>query len=111
MKGWNNQAEIMTTQAKITRKDVEHVARLARLALSEEEKERYTAQLESILEYIDKLNQLDTKNVPPTTHVIPLSNVWREDRVEADRFGDPAAILKNAPESEGPFFKVKKIIE
>ncbi len=99
------------TQAKITKKDVEHVARLARLALTEEEKERFTSQLESILEYIGKLNELDTRDVPPTTHVIPLANVWREDRVEADRFGDPAAILRNAPEAEGPFFKVKKIIE
>jgi aspartyl-tRNA(Asn)/glutamyl-tRNA(Gln) amidotransferase subunit C len=99
------------SHAKITRKDVEHVARLARLALSDEEKERYTAQLEAILEFIDKLNQLDTKDVPPTTHVIPVSNIWREDKVEANRLGDPAAIVKNAPEAEGPFFKVKKIIE
>jgi aspartyl-tRNA(Asn)/glutamyl-tRNA(Gln) amidotransferase subunit C len=96
---------------KITKKDVEHVARLARLALSEEEKERYTAQLESILEYIEKLNQLDTKDVPPTTHVLSLSNVWREDKAEPDRFGSTEAILKNAPESEGPYFRVKKIIE
>ena len=97
--------------AKITKKDVEHVARLARLALSEEEQERYTAQLESILEYIDKLNQRDTAQVPPTTHVLPLSNVWREDRAEPRRLGAPEDILKNAPEAEGPYFKVKKIIE
>jgi aspartyl-tRNA(Asn)/glutamyl-tRNA(Gln) amidotransferase subunit C len=95
----------------ITKKDVEHVARLARLALSEEEKERYTAQLESILTYIEKLNQLDTKNVPPTTHVLSLSNVWREDQAEPNRLGPSEDILKNAPESEGPYFKVKKIIE
>jgi len=96
---------------KITKKDVEHVARLARLALSEEEKDRFTAQLESILEYIEKLNQLDTKNVPPTTHVLSLSNVWREDKAEPTRLGFSEDILKNAPESEGPYFKVKKIIE
>jgi aspartyl-tRNA(Asn)/glutamyl-tRNA(Gln) amidotransferase subunit C len=96
---------------KIARKDVEHVARLARLALSEEEKERYTAQLESILEYIDKLNKFDTANVPPTSHVLPLSNVWREDKAEPNRLGSQADILKNAPEAEGPYFKVKKIIE
>jgi aspartyl-tRNA(Asn)/glutamyl-tRNA(Gln) amidotransferase subunit C len=96
---------------KISRKDVEHVARLARLALSEEEKERYTAQLESILEYIDKLNTLDTSKVPPTSHVLPLSNVWRDDKAEPYRLGSQEDILKNAPEAEGPFFKVKKIIE
>ena len=96
---------------KITKKDVEHVARLARLALSEEEKERYTAQLESILEYIDTLNKLDTANVPPTSHVLPLSNVWREDIAEPGRLGSTEDILKNAPEAEGPYFKVKKIIE
>ena len=96
---------------KITKKDVEHVARLARLALTEEEKERYTAQLESILEYIDKLNQLDTSQVAPTTHVLPLSNVWREDIAEPTRLGLAEDILKNAPESEGSYFKVKKVIE
>jgi aspartyl-tRNA(Asn)/glutamyl-tRNA(Gln) amidotransferase subunit C len=95
----------------ITKKDVEHVARLARLALSEEEKDRYTAQLEGILSYIEKLNTLDTTHVPPTTHVLPLSNVWREDAVDANRLCRPDAILKGAPETEGPFFKVKKIIE
>ncbi len=96
---------------KITKKDVEHVARLARLALSEEEKERYTAQLEGILEYIDKLNKADTANVPPTSHVLPMANVWREDQVEPKRLGSQQDILKNAPEAEGPFFKVKKVIE
>ena len=65
----------------LTKKDVEHVARLARLALSEEEKERYTQQLGHILTYIEKMSALDTQNVPPTSHVLPLSNVWREDKV------------------------------
>lgn len=95
----------------ITREKVEEVARLARLSLTEEEKERYTAQLASILTYIEKLNQLDTTNVPPTTHVLPLTNVWREDRMEASTLGSPEELLANAPEHEGPFFKVKKIIE
>ena len=96
---------------KITKKDVEHVARLARLALSEDEKARYTAQLESILEYIDKLNKVDTAHAPPTSHVLPMSNVWREDQAEPNRLGSQTDILKNAPEAEGPFFKVKKVIE
>lgn len=96
---------------KITKKDVEHVARLARLALSEDEKERYTAQLESILGYIENLNKFDTSKVAPTTHVLPLFNIWREDVAEPTRLGSAADILKNAPDAEGPFFKVKKIIE
>ncbi len=60
---------------KITEKDVEYVARLARLRLSDEEKEKFTGQLESILSYIDKLNTLDTKNIPPTSHAMALKNV------------------------------------
>jgi aspartyl-tRNA(Asn)/glutamyl-tRNA(Gln) amidotransferase subunit C len=98
----------------ITRQDVEHVARLARLALSEEEKERFTQQLGSILTYIEKMSALDTKNVPPTSHVLPLSNVWREDKVEPSipaTLGSPQEILANAPEREGSLFKVKKVIE
>ena len=98
----------------ITKKEVEHVARLARLALSEEEKERYTGQLGSILSYIEKMSALNTDNVVPTTHVIPLSNVWREDVMEPSTsatLGSPEEILANAPEREGPLFKVNKIIE
>ena len=95
----------------ITKKDVEHVARLARLSLTEEEKELYTAQLGTILGYIEKLQQLNTDNVTPMTHIIPMTNVWREDIMEAGSLGSPEEILANAPEREGPFFKVKKIIE
>ena len=98
----------------ISKKDVEHVARLARLALTEEEKDRYTEQLGQILTYVEKLSALNTDNVPPTSHVLPLSNVWREDKTEpstAQTLGSPEDILANAPEREGPLFKVKKIIE
>jgi aspartyl-tRNA(Asn)/glutamyl-tRNA(Gln) amidotransferase subunit C len=98
----------------ITRKEVEHVARLARLALTEEEKERYTAQLGQILTYVEKLSALNTDQVTPTTHVLPLSNVWRQDKTEpstAQTLGSPEDILANAPEREGSLFKVKKVIE
>ena len=98
----------------LSKKDVEHVARLARLALTEEEKERYTQQLGQILTYIEKMSALDTKNVAPTSHVLPLSNVWREDKVEPstpETLGSPEEIIANAPEHEGPLFKVNKIIE
>src|ERR1700690_1643 len=97
----------------LTKKDVEHVARLARLSLSEEEKDRYTQQLGQILTYIEKMSTLDTTNVPLTTHVLPLSNVWREDKREPSTsatLGSPEDILANAPEREGPLFKVKKNI-
>jgi len=93
----------------ITRKDVEYVARLARLKLSEEEIEKYSQQLAKILEYINKLNELDTSKTLPTYHVLPLTNVFREDRVRPSLAKEE--ILSNAPESEEGYFKVKKIIE
>ncbi|MBI4396211.1 MAG: Asp-tRNA(Asn)/Glu-tRNA(Gln) amidotransferase subunit GatC [Elusimicrobia bacterium] len=93
----------------LTDKDVNHVARLARLALTDEEREKYRGQLARILDYIRHLEKYDTKDVPPTSHVVPLSNVWRED--EARPWADPESILANAPEREGNFFKVKKVIE
>ena len=96
--------------SKITKEEVEHVARLARLALSEEEKVRYTGQIEAILGYIEQLKAVNTDNVPLTTHVLPMSNVWRED-VADQHLCNPEDLLKNAPDREGPFFKVKKIIE
>jgi len=98
----------------LSKKDVEHVARLARLSLSEEEKERFTQQLDTILTYIEKMSALDTQNVPPTSHVLPLSNVWRDDKMEPSTsatLGSPEDILANAPEREGSLFKVKKVIE
>ena len=98
----------------ITKKEVEHVARLARLALSEEEKDRYTTQLGSILTYIEKMSALNTDHVTPMTHALPLSNVWREDKCEpstSETLGSREEILANAPNREGPLFKVKKVIE
>jgi aspartyl-tRNA(Asn)/glutamyl-tRNA(Gln) amidotransferase subunit C len=94
---------------KITKKEVEYVARLARLALSEAEKEKMTAQLDSILQYVDTLNKLDTKNVEPTSHVLPLNNVWREDITRPSTPRDE--ILANAPDQAEGFYKVKKVIE
>ena len=93
----------------ITKKDVEHVARLARLALTEEEKEKFTVQLSKILEYVEKLKELDTSNVQPTAHPFFSKTVWREDK--SLPFTDVESILKNAPDREDNFFKVKKVIE
>lgn len=93
----------------ITKKDGEHIARLARLKLTEEEKELYTKQLGQILTYIEKLNQLATKNVQPLTHVVPLKNVFRKDGVKPSLSQEE--ILANAPAKQHGHFKVKKIIE
>lgn len=93
---------------KITQEHVEHVAKLARLALSEEEKKKLSLQLSQILDYIETLNALDTSGVEPTSHVVPLSNIYREDRVRPCLSQEKA--LQNAPDSEEGFFRVPKII-
>ncbi len=94
---------------KISRQEVDHVARLARLALSEEEKARMGVELSSILAYIDQLRELDTSDVEPTSHAIPMVNVMREDEVRPSY--PVEAMLQNAPEREGDFVRVPKIIE
>jgi len=87
---------------------VEHVADLARLELAPEEIDQFTGQLDAILSYIDKLNELDTSDVEPTSQVIQVGNVIREDRVY-DSIAQKET-LANAPESGDGFFKVPKII-
>jgi aspartyl-tRNA(Asn)/glutamyl-tRNA(Gln) amidotransferase subunit C len=94
---------------KIGVKDVEYVARLARLTLSDGEKDEFVVQLNDILAYMDKLNELDTKEVEPTSHVIPVKNVFRGDEIREPFPRDPS--LGNAPEAEKGFYKVPKIIE
>ena len=94
---------------KITRDVIEHVAHLGRLELDPDEVERYTAQLDSILEYMDKLNSLDTSGIEPMTHAIPNVNVFREDAI-TESFSVEASV-GNAPERKGSFFKVPPIIE
>jgi aspartyl-tRNA(Asn)/glutamyl-tRNA(Gln) amidotransferase subunit C len=90
-------------------KDVEHVARLARLHLSQEERARMRAQLEAILRYIDQLKQVAVAGVEPTAHAVPLVNVMREDEVEPSV--DREAMMANAPDRAGEFFRVPRIIE
>lgn len=94
---------------KIGIKDVEYVARLARLALSDEEKDEFVVQLNDILTYMGKLNELDTKDVKPTSHVISVMNVFRSDEVLESLPREPS--VGNAPEREKGFYKVPKIIE
>lgn len=93
----------------LTKAEVEHVARLARLDLTEAEKEEYTLQLNEILSFVEKLNQLDTTGVEPTAHAIPIHNVFRSDKTEPSL--DPEKVLANAPDRVEDFFKVPKSLE
>jgi aspartyl-tRNA(Asn)/glutamyl-tRNA(Gln) amidotransferase subunit C len=95
--------------AKITRAEVEQVARLARLELGEDEKAQLTAQLDAILDYMETLNTLDTGGVEPTTTVIPMVSVMRDDVVRPSLDREDA--LANAPDREGAYFRVPRIIE
>jgi len=94
---------------KITREEVEKIAQLARLELSEEEIETYTGQLSVILGYIDQLKEVNTQNVPITSQVTGLSNVLRDDEVDA--CDDPAGLIKLAPESKDNLVTVKAVFE
>ena len=91
----------------ITVKDVEHVAKLARLELTEEEKVLYTKQLGDVLKYVDQMNEVDTSNVKPMAQVVDLVNVMREDVVHYEHTKEE--LMANAPDIEGEFFKVPKI--
>ncbi|MGI6065640.1 MAG: Asp-tRNA(Asn)/Glu-tRNA(Gln) amidotransferase subunit GatC [Bacillota bacterium] len=92
----------------ISVKDLEHVALLARIELSEEEKDIYTEQLNVILGHIEKLKELDTTDVPPTIHVLPIHNVLREDEERPSM--DREKVLQNAPQREDGQFRVPKIV-
>jgi aspartyl-tRNA(Asn)/glutamyl-tRNA(Gln) amidotransferase subunit C len=94
---------------KIARQEVEHVAVLARLALDESELDQLTGQMNSILEYVDKLDELDTEGIIPTAHAVPVENAFREDIVRPSIGNDRA--LKNAPDVANNCFRVPKIIE
>ncbi|MHB8158021.1 MAG: Asp-tRNA(Asn)/Glu-tRNA(Gln) amidotransferase subunit GatC [Desulfocucumaceae bacterium] len=93
---------------KISKKDVENVAVLSRLLLTEDEKENYTETLNSILGYMEVLNRIDTSAIEPTAHVLPLKNVFREDVVGETL--DRELALSNAPEAENGCFKVPRIV-
>ncbi len=97
------------TDPKISLEEVEHVARLARLELSEADKERMRRELDRILSYIDKLRALDTEGVEPTSHAVPMTNVMREDATRPSFPQDE--MLANAPERSDDFFRVPRIIE
>ncbi len=94
---------------QVSQDEVRHVAKLARLTLSEEDVAEYANDLNAILDYVAKLGELDTENVPPTSHVLKIRNVWRDD--EPGKPSTARMILKNAPRREKDFFQVPKILE
>jgi len=94
---------------KLTLEQVNHVAELARLGLTDDEKGRLTTELSTILDYIDQLDQLDTSNVEPTAQVGGLTDVFRDDLAQPSLPGDAA--LQNAPAREGAYFRVRAMQE
>ena len=96
-------------QKKIDIEQVRQVAKLGRLDLSEDEIAQFSGQLSAILEYIEKLNQLDTSKVEPLAHCLPINNCLREDNIKQSLGTEKT--LANAPQSDGQFFIVPKILE
>lgn len=90
-------------------KDVEHVANLARLELSDSDKEQFAGQLNAILKYAEKLNELNTDEIEPTSHVLPIVNVMRDDEVKPSLPIEKAML--NTPEEEDDQFKVPAVLE
>lgn len=99
----------MELSVSVSIEEVERIAKLAMLELSPEEKDKYTRQLNLILEYMAQLNQLDTSDVDPMSHPLGLTNVFRKDVVEPSLPVDEA--LKNAPDRSGDYFRVPKVIQ
>ena len=95
--------------SRITRDEVQRMADLARLALEDQEAERLTGELDTILDYVDALALVDTADVEPTAHPMPLATPLREDRAETGL--PPDAALRNAPDAVGTTFRVPRVIE
>jgi aspartyl-tRNA(Asn)/glutamyl-tRNA(Gln) amidotransferase subunit C len=93
----------------ITKETIEYVANLARIELSPEELDRFSRQLEDILDFIDKLKKLDTSHTSPTSHILPINNVLRQDSPKPSL--PVEKVLANAPSKDGNFFVVPKVIE
>jgi aspartyl-tRNA(Asn)/glutamyl-tRNA(Gln) amidotransferase subunit C len=94
---------------KITRTEVEHVSRLARLALSAEELDALTGEMDAILDYVEQLNTLDTEGIVPTAHAVPMENAFRPDVIKPGF--TPEQALSNAPDAAENAFRVRRIIE
>lgn len=96
---------------QLSKQEIQHIAKLARLELTDAELEKYGGQLSAVLNYIDQLKEVDVSGVEPTAQVTGLENMWREDKVENWDEKEIEAALKDAPEREGRFIKVKRVIE
>ncbi len=94
---------------RLTPEEVEHVALLARLRLGEADRARFTTQLNSILEHFEQLQQVDTSGVPPMSHAVEMSNVFRDDQQSASL--SPEEALQNAPDKARDCFRVPRVIE
>ena len=93
----------------LTEKDVDYISGLARIRLSDEDKKKFTVQLHDILKYIDKLSELDTESVEPTAHILPVNNVFREDKAVRNKNRDLA--IEQSPALADGLFEVPKVIE
>jgi len=96
---------------QLSKQEIQHIAKLARLELTDAELEKYGGQLSAVLSYIDQLKEVNVKGVEPTAQVTGLENVLREDKVENWNSDEIEEALKDAPEREGRFIKVKRVIE
>jgi len=94
---------------RLTPEEVDHVALLARLKLTAKEREQFTTQLNSILEHFEQLQPIDTSGVPPMSHAVPMSNVFREDEPAPSL--SPEEALRNAPDQARGCFRVPRVIE
>lgn len=102
--------------AQISKEQVEKIANLARIHITDEKKKKYSKELSSILGYVDKLQQVDTKNVEETSQVTGLENVYREDKiddqwkVDKDKNKNRNKLLSNTPQKQGDYIKVKQML-
>jgi aspartyl-tRNA(Asn)/glutamyl-tRNA(Gln) amidotransferase subunit C len=94
---------------KVTAADVRHIADLSRLSVTAEEVERLSIELSTIIEYVEQLSTVETRQIEPTSHVLPLKNVMRDDRLGESLPRDAA--LRNAPDSTEKFYRVPRIID
>ncbi|MFH1822642.1 MAG: Asp-tRNA(Asn)/Glu-tRNA(Gln) amidotransferase subunit GatC [Patescibacteria group bacterium] len=96
---------------KLSKKEIQHIANLARLELTEAELKKYGSQLSGVLDWIDQLKEVNTTNIEPTAQVTGLENVWREDIIEEWDDNERKTALKQAPELEEGQIKVKRVLE
>ena len=102
--------EITEKKKEISIDEVKHIARLARLMLNRDELETISNDLSGIPSYVNQLNELNTEDIPPTTGVLEIKNVWQEDKISEDKV-QRAQVMDDAPEREGEYFKVPKVIQ